>query len=112
MAGLYKANAGCQALGTSGLHPGVIRGGISSMIRQGLPFVIAVASSGLLSLMVLFNGQWAAKGTALLSSWMAHGTGTLAALFFIGVLWGAGRRMDAGRAGPPKWAYLGGCRVR
>ena len=56
------------------------------MVRQTLPFVLAVASGGLLTLMVLFNGQWAANGTVLLSSWMAHGTGTLAALVFLGLL--------------------------
>jgi transporter family-2 protein len=77
------------------------------MIRQSIPFVIAFASGGILSLMVLFNGQWAASGTALLASWMAHGTGTLAALVFLGTLWAMGRRRGDLPAAP-WWAYLGG----
>jgi transporter family-2 protein len=78
-------------------------------MRQSLPFLAAFASGGLLSLMVLFNGQWAREGTALLASWMAHGTGTLAALLLLALL-----RLAPQAATPaalpraPRWAYLGG----
>ena len=78
-------------------------------MRQSLPLVAAFASGGLLTLMVLFNGQWAREGTALLASWMAHGTGTVAALVFLAGL-RLGRRAGAGAPLPkaPPWAYLGG----
>ena len=73
---------------------------------RNLSYPLAVASGGLLTLMILFNGQWAANGTALFASWMAHGTGTMAALVFLLVL----RRPTSVRApaGTPLWAYLGG----
>jgi len=70
-----------------------------------LTYPLAFASGGLLTLMVLFNGQWAKDGTALFASWMAHGTGTLAALLFLAVL-RPGK--TNGVAQPPFWAYFGG----
>ncbi|WP_347312702.1 DMT family transporter [Defluviimonas sp. SAOS-178_SWC] len=66
----------------------------------------AFATGGLLTLMVLFNGQFAANGTALFASWAAHGTGMIAALVFLALvprLRGTGPRMTA-----PLWSYLGG----
>lgn len=68
--------------------------------------VAAFATGGLLTLMVLFNGQFAATGTALFASWAAHGTGMIAALVFLVLiprLRGSGARPSA-----PPWAYLGG----
>lgn len=62
------------------------------MPNRLFPFALAFASGGLLSLMILFNGQWAANGTALLASWMAHGTGSLAALVFLAGLSLTGKR--------------------
>lgn len=59
--------------------------------------------------MILFNGQWAVNGTALFASWMAHGTGSLAALVFLAGLALTGRaRPRAERTRTPRWAYLGG----
>jgi transporter family-2 protein len=78
------------------------------MIRQSLPFLAAFASGGVLTLMVLFNGQWAENGTPLLASWIAHGTGTLAALLFLGLLLLAPRAAPAPKPRAPAWAYLGG----
>lgn len=78
------------------------------MFRNGVPFLIAFASGGLLSLMVLFNGQWAANGTALLASWMPHGTGMIAAAIFLGLLRLRGKPTGATRSPAPLWAYLGG----
>lgn len=75
------------------------------MHSKSLTHTLAFASGGLLTLMVLFNGQWAIDGTALFSSWMAHGTGTLAALVFLAFL---GRSRAASPEKPPRWAYLGG----
>jgi transporter family-2 protein len=69
-------------------------------------YPLAFASGGVLTLMVLFNGQWAANGTALFASWMAHGTGTVAALLFLALLRRPRPVAGAGRA--PVWAYLGG----
>lgn len=79
------------------------------MSHRFFPFALAFASGGLLSLMILFNGQWAASGTALFASWMAHGTGSLAALAFLAALHLAGRgQRPAAPSQAPRWAYLGG----
>lgn len=75
------------------------------MHSRSLTHLLAFASGGLLTLMVLFNGQWAIDGTALFSSWMAHGTGTLAALVFLAFF---GRSRVSSPEKPPRWAYLGG----
>lgn len=59
--------------------------------------------------MILFNGQWAANGTALFASWMAHGTGSLAALVFLAALSLTKRAtQSAPTVQAPRWAYLGG----
>lgn len=67
----------------------------------------ALAAGALLSLMVHLNGELARQGGALFSSWMAHGTGTVAALLVIPLWWKAMRRSDANTP-IPLWAYLGG----
>ncbi len=69
----------------------------------------AFASGGLLTLMVYFNGQLAFHGNPLFSSWVAHGTGTIAAIIFLIVL--RPRRAKSPETQKPKapwWAYLGG----
>ena len=72
-----------------------------------LHLLSAFASGGLLTAMVFLNGEAAVHGGPLFSSWLAHGTGTVAAVLLLAVLW---RRRDVtttrGRA--PVWAYLGG----
>ncbi|NGN40759.1 DMT family transporter [Mesorhizobium sp. CGMCC 1.15528] len=73
-----------------------------------LHLLAAFGSGGLLTLMIHFNGELARYGNALFASWTAHGTGTIAALIFLAVLW---RRAPAGNAPKirtPLWAYLGG----
>lgn len=58
--------------------------------------------------MVHFNGMLARYGNALFSSWTAHGTGTVAALIYLAVLY---RKPDGGIPAKPKaplWAYFGG----
>ncbi len=76
-------------------------------MRLRSTYFLAFASGGLLTLMVLFNGQWARDGTALFASWMAHGTGAVAALVLLSVPgWRRGGSPAAVR--PPLWAYLGG----
>jgi transporter family-2 protein len=68
----------------------------------------ALAAGALLSLMVHLNGELARQGGALFSSWVAHGTGTIAALLVIPLWWKAIRRSEAPRQAIPFWAYLGG----
>ena len=67
----------------------------------------AVGSGFLLTLMVHFNGELGRYGNALFSSWVAHGTGTVAAILLLLVL---PRRKSGASAAPkaPLWAYLGG----
>jgi transporter family-2 protein len=71
--------------------------------------LLAFLSGGLLTLMVDFNGLVGFHGGVLYSSWVAHGTGTLAAMIFILLLRlrppAAAART---RAAAPLWAYLGG----
>lgn len=75
------------------------------MFRQSFPFILAFASGGLLSLMVMSNGQWAVNGTALLASWMPHATGMIVAFLFLMLLPKA-EAIETTK--PPVWAYLGG----
>jgi len=69
-------------------------------------YLLAVASGGILTLMVLFNGQFARAGTALFASWAAHGLGLVAAVVALLAL----PRLRGGGSGPraPLWSYLGG----
>lgn len=74
-----------------------------------LHLLAAFGTGGLLTLMIHFNGELGRYGNALFSSWAAHGTGTVAALLFLAILY-RGRRATADKpAGKaPLWAYLGG----
>jgi bacterial/archaeal transporter family-2 protein len=65
---------------------------------------LAFASGGILTLMVLFNGEVAHGTSPLFASWAVHGIGGLAAL---GVL-AMRRRTRPSAGGAPVWAYLGG----
>ncbi|KQR67815.1 hypothetical protein ASG25_00175 [Rhizobium sp. Leaf384] len=73
-----------------------------------LVFLAAFATGGLLTLMVHFNGELARYGNPLFSSWTAHGTGTVAAIVFLGLLYRRGRITSGERPPAPLWAYLGG----
>ena len=75
---------------------------------QSLPILVfAFFMGATLTLMTLFNGQMAAAESAFFSSWVAHGTGTLAALV---ALWLIARRQGPApwRGGAPLWAFSGG----
>lgn len=71
-------------------------------------FFIAFGTGGLLSLMIHFNGELARSGNALFSSWVAHGTGTIAAVVFLVLLSGRGKPAIRKPLRTPLWAYLGG----
>jgi transporter family-2 protein len=74
-----------------------------------LHLLAAFASGGLLTLMVFFNGEAGRYGGALFSSWLAHGTGTVAAIIFLALLWRRRPRSSTEpRSRAPLWAYLGG----
>jgi transporter family-2 protein len=85
-------------------------GGMSRFFNNDFgAYGLAFIAGCVLTLMVLFNGQLAAGGTALFSSWAAHGTGTVAALIFLGII--VLRRKGLPRASKtraPLWAYFGG----
>ncbi len=68
--------------------------------------LVAIATGGLLTLMVLFNGALAAFTTPFFSSLAAHGTGTIAAALALLFLGKSAAKPGLGRA--PLWAYLGG----
>jgi transporter family-2 protein len=76
---------------------------------QPLHLIAAFASGGLLTMMVFLNGESGRTGGALFSSWLAHGTGTVAAMILVGLLWRTRPKATSDtRSGPPLWAYLGG----
>lgn len=74
-----------------------------------LHLLIAFGTGGLLTLMIHFNGELGRYGNALFASWSAHGTGTVAALILLAVLY---RRPAAGsvteKPRVPLWAWFGG----
>lgn len=73
-----------------------------------LVFVAAFATGALLTLMVHFNGELARYGNPLFSSWTAHGTGTIAAIVLMALLYRRGRGATAEKLPAPLWSYLGG----
>lgn len=79
------------------------------MTSRGLDLGLAFASGGLLTLMVLFNGEMGRFTTPLFSSWAAHATGTVAALLALAIalVMRRGQRRAA-RTPAPFWAYLAG----
>lgn len=73
---------------------------------RSLPFLAALGSGGLLSLMVLCNAEATRHSDALTGSLLPHATGTVAALLLLAL---RPRGDGAGPAPPaPPWAYLGG----
>ena len=73
-----------------------------------LAFVAAFLAGTLLTLMVHFNGELARFGNPLFSSWTAHGTGTVAALILLALLYRRKRALKVDRRPAPLWTYLGG----
>lgn len=71
-----------------------------------IDLLAAFGTGGLLTLMVLFNGEMAAFTTPFFSSLAAHGTGTVAAALALLVIGLKVAQRNGGRA--PFWAYLGG----
>lgn len=69
--------------------------------------LIAFGTGGLLTLMVLFNGQMGAATTPFFSSLAAHGTGTVAAMLVLG-LFALRRAAPAANGKAPWWSYLAG----
>lgn len=68
------------------------------------PLLVALATGGLLSLMVLCNAEVTRHTDAFLGSLAPHATGALAAALLLALL---PRRAATGE-GAPAWAYLGG----
>lgn len=77
------------------------------MVRW-IPIALAILGGALLAMMVGMNSQLYLYVSPLASSWIAHGTGAVAALFMLRVL--AKRRpvAKANAIAVPWWAYLGG----
>ncbi|WP_112808167.1 DMT family transporter [Ensifer sp.] len=73
-----------------------------------LHLMAAFGTGGLLTLMVHFNGELGRYGNALFSSWAAHGTGTVAALVLLAILYPWRSRSEGAKPRAPLWSYLGG----
>jgi transporter family-2 protein len=80
-------------------------------LNRMLVSLIALIGGGLLAIMIALNGQLLAYVSPIYASWIAHGTGALAALLI--VQWVRWRRVSAGvitadLGSAPYWSYLGG----
>ncbi|MHA6297528.1 DMT family transporter [Devosia sp. CAU 1758] len=74
-----------------------------------LHLLAAFASGGLLTFAVFFNAEAGRHGGALFSSWLAHGTGTVAAIIVLALLWFRDKpAVTAIAKKAPLWAYFGG----
>lgn len=73
-----------------------------------LHLLAAFGSGGLLTMMVFLNGEAGRHGGPLFSSWLAHGTGTVAAVIALALLWRRRAPTSEIRSKAPLWAYLGG----
>jgi transporter family-2 protein len=71
---------------------------------RSIPFLAALGSGALLSLMVLCNAEVTRRTDALLGSLLPHATGTVAALLLLALL----PRPAVSEPSAPRWAYLGG----
>ena len=80
----------------------------SSPRLNPLHLAAAFGSGCLLTLMVHFNGMLAHYGNAMFSSWTAHGTGTIAALIYLAILYKKPKPSKIAKPKAPLWAYLGG----
>lgn len=81
---------------------------MSSTRLNPLHALAALASGCLLTLMVHLNAEAGRYGGALFSSWLAHGTGTVAAILYLLLAPAERNRGIFKRSGAPWWAYLGG----
>ncbi|WEK05265.1 MAG: DMT family transporter [Candidatus Devosia phytovorans] len=74
-----------------------------------LHLLAAFASGSLLTMMVFLNGEAGRHGGSLFASWLAHGTGTVAAILLLALLWPRLKTSNAPVVGKaPLWAYFGG----
>lgn len=73
-----------------------------------LHLLAAFGSGGLLTMMVFLNGEAGRHGGPLFSSWLAHGTGTVAAIALLAMLWKRRPAPTQALGKAPLWAYLGG----
>jgi transporter family-2 protein len=74
--------------------------------RRAADIALAFGTGGLLTLMVLFNGQMGAAATPFFASVAAHATGTVAAALVLMLL--IRRRPVIATARAPWWSYLAG----
>jgi transporter family-2 protein len=83
------------------------------MIGRSTDWMLALVGGGLLALMIDFNSLLAKHTTPTVASWVAHGTGAVAA-FAVAAVYARWTRpgAEAGKAEPkkklPLWLYLGG----
>lgn len=82
---------------------------IAAQRPRPLHLLAAFASGGLLTIAVFINAEAGRYGGALFSSWLAHGTGTIAAIIVLALLhFRAKAPSETLRSKAPLWAYLGG----
>ncbi|MEF2072105.1 DMT family transporter [Consotaella aegiceratis] len=85
------------------------------MIDPGAPrphpayALVALGTGCLLTLSTYLNSELARHGSAMFSSWMAHGSGAVALTIVFTVLFRGRRSRPVFFGHAPIWAYLGGC---
>lgn len=76
-------------------------------MSRWIPLSLALLGGALLAIMVALNGQLYHYVTPIESSWIAHGTGAIAALLVLFFNNYRGKSVAAAQKAP-WWAYLGG----
>lgn len=77
-------------------------------VTHWLVYCIVLGTGGLLSLMVQLNGTLARFSNSFYSSWVAHGSGMVAALIILVIVRKYRVLPLRGAKAVPFWAYLGG----
>ena len=82
------------------------------MKLRSMDWILAVLGGVILSSMIHLNSLMAKTSTPFLASWIAHGTGTLASLFFTFLFSSLSclkmHAIPTSNQKAPLWAYLGG----
>jgi len=82
------------------------------MMGRSTDWILALAAGSILAVMIDYNSLLARHSTPLFASWLAHGIGSIVALFFIAVgtkvFRNAKREVKQQAVKGPLWIYLGG----
>ncbi|PVZ68301.1 DMT family transporter [Pelagibaculum spongiae] len=80
------------------------------MAVRAQDWILALAAGGMLALLIDFNGEVAGYASPTISSWVAHGIGSIAALLLVigAMFFSKAPSKTKTRGHIPWWAWLGG----